>query len=174
MKNLILIRGTMGAGKSAVGEALFAMTPDSAYLDGDWCWKFNPFSVTDGKKELVLSNCAHLLNSYLHCPDTANVIFAWVMPRKAIVGELLSRLDLSGINVSLYTLLVGEGTLRKRLSSDVASGKREESVIARSIAYLPAFEEEIGDVKIDTNGKAVRECAEEIAQCITVAERKKG
>lgn len=37
MKNLFLIGGTMGIGKSTVSGCLKHKLPNSVFLDGDWC-----------------------------------------------------------------------------------------------------------------------------------------
>lgn len=41
MKRLIIINGTMGVGKSSVGQLLNKTIPNSAFVDGDWCCKVN-------------------------------------------------------------------------------------------------------------------------------------
>lgn len=41
MKRLIIINGTMGVGKSSVGQSLNKSIPNSAFIDGDWCCKVN-------------------------------------------------------------------------------------------------------------------------------------
>ena len=47
MQKLILLSGSPCVGKTAVAEYLFEQYTNSAYLDGDWCWCVNPFSVKD-------------------------------------------------------------------------------------------------------------------------------
>ena len=61
MKKLIIINGTMGAGKSTVSELLLKETENSIYLDGDWCWNMNPFTVNEENIEMVLKNIIFLL-----------------------------------------------------------------------------------------------------------------
>ena len=68
MKNFILIGGPMGVGKTAASRLLQRQLPGCAFLDGDWCWMLEPFTVTPETKELVLSNIAHMLESYGRCP----------------------------------------------------------------------------------------------------------
>ena len=67
MKKLYLIGGPMGVGKTAVGQALKRMLPNSVFLDGDWCWDANPFQVTEETKAMVMDNICHLLNNFLRC-----------------------------------------------------------------------------------------------------------
>ena len=51
----------MGAGKSTVSEQLLKETENSIYLDGDWCWNMNPFTVNEENIEMVLKNIIFLL-----------------------------------------------------------------------------------------------------------------
>ena len=60
-EKLIIINGTMGAGKSTVSEQLLKETENSIYLDGDWCWNMNPFTVNEENIEMVLKNIIFLL-----------------------------------------------------------------------------------------------------------------
>ena len=93
MKNLYLIGGTMGVGKTTVSQQLKKLLPRAVFLDGDWCWDADPFQVTGETKEMVMDNICHVLNNFLRCPAYENVIFCWVMDRGEILEELLGRLD---------------------------------------------------------------------------------
>ena len=90
MKRLIFVNGPMGVGKSTVCRELQKLLAPCAYLDGDWCWDLVPFTVTEETKELVLGNAAHLLRSFLNCSAVETVLFAWVLPKREIIDELLS------------------------------------------------------------------------------------
>ena len=61
MKKLIIINGTMGTGKSTVSELILKKLEKSVYLDGDWCWNMNPFTVNEENIEMVLKNIIFLL-----------------------------------------------------------------------------------------------------------------
>lgn len=62
MKNLYIVGGTMGVGKTAVCQQLKRILPNSVFLDGDWCWDADPFQVTDETKSMVTDNICYLLN----------------------------------------------------------------------------------------------------------------
>jgi hypothetical protein len=79
MKNLIIVGGTMGVGKTATCRELQKILPRNVFLDGDWCWDMHPFVVTGETKAMVNSNIAHLLNGFLACSEFENVIFCWVL-----------------------------------------------------------------------------------------------
>ena len=92
MKNLLLIGGTMGVGKTTTGKILKKKLSNAVYLDGDWCWDADPFVVTDETKKMVMDNIAHLINNFLRCTSYENVIFTWVMHEQAIIDDILSGL----------------------------------------------------------------------------------
>ena len=64
MKKLIIINGTMGVGKSSVGQLLNKTLPNSAFVDGDWCCKVN-IPLNDQIKNLYIKNITSLINNYL-------------------------------------------------------------------------------------------------------------
>jgi adenylate kinase family enzyme len=52
-KKLILIGGTMGVGKTTLGQYLVEQRLDHAvFLDGDWCWYMHPWVFNDENKAL--------------------------------------------------------------------------------------------------------------------------
>ena len=65
MKNLILVNGTMGAGKTAVCRALQSRLEPCVFLDGDWCWDMQPFTVTEETKAVVVDNICTMLGNFL-------------------------------------------------------------------------------------------------------------
>ncbi|HJA68049.1 MAG TPA: AAA family ATPase [Candidatus Mediterraneibacter cottocaccae] len=92
-KHLYLIGGPMGVGKTTVGQILKKMLPDCVYLDGDWCWDMDPFTVTDETKRMVIENICALLNNFLKCSAYENIVFCWVMHEQGIIDEILARLN---------------------------------------------------------------------------------
>ncbi len=139
-KRLVIVNGTMGAGKTAVCQALKQLAPPCAFLDGDWCWDMNPFMVTEETKELEMDNIVSMLNGFLACSAFETVIFCWVLHQQAIIDALLARLELSGVEVRLFTLMPAEETLRIHLEKDIAAGIRDPEVLERSLARLPLYE----------------------------------
>ena len=162
MKKLFIIGGTMGIGKSTVSQILKHKMPNSVFLDGDWCWDSNPFLVAEETKEMVMDNIGYLLNSFLRCTAYHYVIFCWVMHEQTIIDSILERLDLSGCEVKSFSLLASPDVLKERLTGDIKDGKREETVIQRSLERLAAYRA-LDTVKIDTSEKTAEEVAEEIA-----------
>ncbi len=91
-KQLILVGGAMGVGKSAVCRELLRQLTPGVWLDGDWCWNMNPFVVSEENKRMVLSNITHLLRAYLNNSSYRYVLFCWVMDQpllfEAVLGPL--------------------------------------------------------------------------------------
>ena len=169
-KQLILVGGAMGVGKSAVCRELLRQLTPGVWLDGDWCWDMRPFTVTDETKAVVVDNICAMLGNFLRCGAWENVVFCWVMQDKAIAENILRRLDLTDVNARLFTLMVSEKALRARLEADVQSGKRERDVIERSVARLPLYER-MDTEKIDTDALTPDQIAEIIANRIRKGEK---
>jgi hypothetical protein len=139
MKNLYIVGGTMGVGKTATCTLLRDRLPGSVFLDGDWCWDMRPFQVTEETKKMVMDNICTLLNNFLRCSAYENVVFCWVLHRQAILDELLSRLQTDNCRVHLVSLVCEEQALRERLAKDVARGIRTQDVIQRSVERIPLY-----------------------------------
>lgn len=125
-KQLILVGGAMGVGKSAVCRELLRQLTPGVWLDGDWCWNMNPFVVSEENKRMVLSNITHLLRAYLN-----NSSYRF----EAVLGPLR---DIP-FTLHSFSLVCTEQALRERLERDVRDGIREADVIPRSLRRLPAY-----------------------------------
>ena len=164
MKQLILIGGPMGVGKSAVCRELLDLLQPGVYLDGDWCWNMRPFSVTEETRAMVLDNIRALLGRFLRCPELDYVIFGWVLHRQEIIDAVLGPLPLAETSVKCFSLLASPEVLRLRLEGDMAAGLRpRDGVVERSLSYLPLYRE-LDTVKIDTDGLTPGEAAREICR----------
>ena len=161
MKNLYMIGGTMGIGKTTVCQQLKQDLPNSVFLDGDWCWDASPFQVTDETKAMVINNICYVLNNFLKCSAYENIIFCWVMHEQSIINSILEKLDTQNCEVKCISLVADEKTLRERLEKDVERGIRSEDIIERSIVRIPMYQA-LNTIKIDTNTKTVAMIANEI------------
>ena len=166
MKRLILINGTMGVGKSAVSRCIQRLLPACALLDGDWCWNVHPFFVTEESKRRVIDHIVTVLRGYLGCADVENIVFCWVMQRRGIAESILARLPLGDVKVDRFTLTASPEAVVARLRGDIAAGLRDEDVIARSVAYLPFYAQDMGSVRLATDGMSAEETAREIVRSL--------
>ena len=162
MKNLIIINGTMGVGKTTVCLELQNTLPSNVFLDGDWCWRMNPFVVNKETKEMVMQNITVMLNNFLNCSQFQNVLFCWVIHEQSILDEILNKLQISDCDVKIFTLMIDEFNLKNRLQKDIDNGIRTDDIINRSIPRLKNYDN-IHSIKIDTNKKSVQNIALEIS-----------
>ena len=169
MKHLYLIGGTMGVGKTTVGNILKNELENSVFLDGDWCWDMHPFTVTEETKRMVMGNIAFLLNSFLRCSVYEHVVFCWVMHEQAIVDELLSRIDTTGCETHVLSLVCGEDALKGRIEKDIENGLRAPGDFKRSALRLPLYEK-LGGIKIDCTNKTPLETAEAVLAACRIAQ----
>ena len=161
MKNLYIVGGTMGVGKTTTCRLLKERLERAVFLDGDWCWDAHPFVVTDETKAMVMDNICHLLNNFLRCTAYENIIFCWVLHRREILDEILSRLD--NCRAIHLSLVCSPEALRARLGQDVAAGLRQEEDVGRSLSRLPLYER-LGGPKVDVSDITPEEAAERIIE----------
>lgn len=162
MKNLILIGGAMGVGKTAACRKLQMLLPNNVFLDGDWCWDASPFAVTRETKAMVMDNIAHMLSNFLACSAYDNIIFCWVMHQQTIIDDILARLaGETPYSLHKLSLVCSPQALAARLQGDIDAGIRSADSIERSLNYQPLYDG-LDTVKIHTDGMA----AQQVAQCI--------
>jgi AAA15 family ATPase/GTPase len=153
----------MGVGKTAVSRELQKILPDNVFLDGDWCWDMRPFKVTEETKEMELKNISFLLNSFIDCSEYQNIIFCWVLHKKEIIDDLISRLKSGGCEIRIFTLQSSAEILKKRLLCDVEKGIRKPDVIERSVARIKLYDL-LKTEKIDTDKISAEEAAKIIKE----------
>lgn len=150
MKNIYLIGGTMGVGKTTTCQIIKNKLNNSVFLDGDWCWDMHPFQVTEETKQMVLENICFLLNNFIKCSAYENIVFCWVMHEQTIIDYIVSRLDTANCKVHSISLVCSEQALHARLKKDVDAGIRTEDVIRRSIERIPLYEK-LNTYKVDVS-----------------------
>ena len=161
MKNLYMIGGTMGVGKTTVCQRLKMTLEHAVFLDGDWCWDAQPFVVNEETKAMVIRNICFLLNNFLHCSAYENIIFCWVMHEQEIIDSIVENLDMENCQLKCISLLAGERSLRDRLQKDVRRGLRTADVLQRSIERIPLYQN-LNTIKVETDGKSVQKIVDEI------------
>lgn len=159
MKNLILITGTIGVGKSTVSHMLSSLIEPAAYIDGEWCWSIQPQRPD---QETQLANIAGLLTNYLRSDLVENIILDWTVYDEALIAALMDKLSGERFTLHKFTLICSEATLRSRLVYDITAGRRDASVVAESVAKMPLFEQMTTD-KIELGVTGDMEAARQIA-----------
>ncbi len=161
MKQMFLIGGTMGVGKTTVCQILKKKMEKAVFLDGDWCWDADPFQVNEETKAMVMDNICHLLNNFIHCSAYETVIFCWVMHEQRIIQQILSSLDLTDCDVQIISLVCSEAALTERLQRDIQAGIRQEDVLERSIRRIRLYDK-LATVKIDVSEISAESAAQQI------------
>ena len=110
-------------------------------------------------------NIAHLLNNFLDCSEFQNVIFCWVLHQQKILDDLIARLNHSDCTIRCFSLVSSKQALSERLSRDIAGGKREPDIIARSVAAIPLYDA-LDTVKIDVSTISPADAAKRIRDCL--------
>ena len=151
-KKLILIGGTMGIGKTTIGQYLVENRLDNAvFLDGDWCWYMHPWIFNDENKEMVLRNIQFLLNSFIDNSSIENIVFVWVMHHQEIIDDLLARLH-GDYELYSFSLTATEEELTKRFSKDIDAGIRSRSALQEAITRIKMYQD-VKSIKIDVSGQ---------------------
>ncbi|AJA47084.1 hypothetical protein CPAST_c09840 [Clostridium pasteurianum DSM 525 = ATCC 6013] len=164
-KKLIIINGTMGVGKTATCKELNKKLYNSVWLDGDWCWRMNPFIVNDENKAMVIDNITYMLRNFLVNSSCKYVIFNWVIHTEEIFKLILQRLNDLEFDLIKITLICSEEILKKRILKDVQLNLREDSAISTSIERLKLYEN-MDTVKIDTTDNSISETVDTIMKII--------
>lgn len=162
-KQLVVLNGTMGVGKSATAQALRDHLQPCLYLDGDWCWAMSPFEPSDEDKQMVLENTTFLLRRFLQDSTRDYVIFTWVLHSDLIWQQIRNGLEGLDFQLHRFTLTCDEQALRDRLTRDVVSGQRTIDVVERSIARLAQFST-LETAKLDVSHIDARTAAKRIAE----------
>ena len=160
MKQLILISGPMGVGKTTAARELLNNLSRSVWLDGDWCWEQgNHWDFSPENKEMVMDNITYVLGNFLANPNFETVIFSWVMHLPEIHEELLTRLEDYEFDVFDISLICSEDELKKRLDG------RGDDEVQRAIGYLPLYDN-LENVKLDTTDRSPTRVVDDILRII--------
>ena len=163
------LNGPLGAGQTTGCTERMRLLPPSAFLDGDWCWYSDPFTVNDRTREMVLQNIGFVLSNFLRCPDYQNILFCWVMDRQEILDEVIRRirpaLDDSQAQLFCVTLSVSPQALRQRLQRDIDAGLRQPDIVERSLARLPLYRE-LSTRKMDVSDLSTEQAAQEVLRLL--------
>lgn len=161
MKKLILLSGSPCVGKTTVGQYLFEQYNNSAYLDGDWCWCVNPFSVEDKRLRNGDKSMAFVLSNYLQSEFEYVFFTSVVLTDSEIRENILKDITATDYEVLGFTLTCSEETLVKRHEERGDEGETNFYWL-----HLPTYPT---DRVIHTDNKSVAEIAQEMRKYIEKA-----
>ena len=165
MKNLILINGTMGVGKSTTGKALMKLLPNCVFLDGDWCWYSVPMICNEETYKLADQNISYCINNFLSCESYENIVFCAVMFKESNITSILSKLTNTNYNLFKFSLMCSESALAKRLEKDTDGSFRGDNIVERALRRLPDFLE-MDTTKIDVSDITPEQAANKMCDYI--------
>ena len=156
-QKLVIISGSPCVGKTTVANVLYEEFNNSAYLDSDWVWCVNPFSIEDprlrnGDKSVsfVLSNYLNSKFDYIFC---SSVIFT----DKDIRENIIKNIGYKNYDIIGISLMCSEETLFERHKN--RGDNNEVSYYWLRLGPYP------GDFVINTDNKNVKDIVNEI-KCI--------
>ena len=154
MKKLILLSGSPCVGKTTVGQYLFEQYENSAYLDGDWCWCVNPFSVKDPRLRNGDKSMSFVLSNYLNSGFDYVFFASVVLTDSRIRENILADITAEDYEVIGFTLTCSEETLVGRHRQ-----RGDKGEVSFRWLKLPPYP---GDLVINTDHKTVRQIAREM------------
>lgn len=162
MKQLIVIVGPNGVGKSTTAMHFTETCRHTAMVDSDWCRAMNPFPLTDATKETVIDNMYCMLRNYLCCDEIHTVVFvhSWHGGRKELYDTVIARLRDDGIcfQEQVIILKCSESENRRRAFADHRDAERIERGIRNTYSFYNALEYPC----INTTHMTIEEVAESI------------
>lgn len=154
MKKLILLSGSPCVGKTSVGQYLFEQYQNSAYLDGDWCWCVNPFSVQDPRLRNGDKSMSFVLSNYLNSEFDYVFFASVVLTDNSIRENILKDISATDYEVIGFTLTCSEATLIKR--HDQRDDQGDTNFYWLKLPPYPS------DIVINTDDKTIAEIAREM------------
>lgn len=158
MQKLIIVSGSPCVGKSAASDLLYQAYQNSAYLDGDWCWCVNPFSVEDPRLREGDKAMSAVLSNYLRLGFDYVVFSSVVAMYENLRQSILRGIQADGYKVIGFTLTCTEETLRQRHRN-----RGDQNECSFEWLRLPHYP---GDYVIHTDGKTPRQVVEEMKAAI--------
>ena len=164
-KNLIIINGAPGMGKTTTSEELAKILPKNVYLDCDCFMWANPYIVTEETERIRYDNIIFTTKNYLSCSEYDNVIINWVFTGQQAIDRILSGLDLTNIVVYVYSLICRPEVWKFRMENDTINIKRKINTTYEKWTkrISDGYYEQIAGKTIDTSDLTARRTAEVIA-----------
>ena len=166
MKQLIVIIGPNGVGKSTTAKKIVEQCSKTAFVDSDWCRVMNPFEVTETTKQTITENIYCLLYNYLTCKDIDTVVFtyAWHGERKEIYDCVIDKLNNENIEFK-ENIIVLKCSKQENIDRAKKDG-RDEVRIKRGIEKTFSFYDKYEYPCIDSTYMTPLEVANQIIAMI--------
>lgn len=160
-KKLIIVNGPPGIGKTTTCKKLHQLLQRSVWLDGDWCWMSNPWTVTEETKRMAENNMAFLLNSFLSCSEYDFILYSWIFRSDEVFRKILDKLQSNDFLLYKYTLTCSQNVFLKRLE-DAGRDKRQFSMCIESLYQCESTESENIDTTYSSGEEVARTLQDKI------------
>jgi len=169
-KNLIIINGAPGVGKTTTCEELAKILPKNVYLDCDCFMWANPYTVTDETERVRYENIIFTTKNYLNCSEYENVIINWVFVNQEAIDKILNGINLPNINVVTFSLLCNQNIWKSRMENDKINIKRKiETTFEKWTKRInEGYYERIKSIIIETSNITAKQVAEMIVEKMNI------
>ncbi|MDR2717659.1 MAG: AAA family ATPase [Treponema sp.] len=157
-QKLIIISGSPCVGKTTVANKLYEKFNNSAYLDSDWVWCVNPFSIEDSRLRNGDKNVSYVLSNYLNSKFDYVFCSSVIFTDKDIRENILKNIEAKNYDIIGISLMCSEKTLFERHKK--RGDNNEVSYYWLRLGSYP------GDYIINTDNKNINEIIEEIKNII--------
>lgn len=164
-KNIVIINGTMGVGKTSLCKILNKRTEKSVWLDGDWCWQMNPFDPNEENKVMVEDNIRYLLLNFCKNSNIDSIIFSWVISSQLLLDRILSWFSNEDCDIHIITLTASDEVLSKRIKKDISLGLRQEKILEFSLEKQKLYDP-MDTIKLDTSDLSLEDTLDQIFEII--------
>lgn len=157
-QKLIIISGSPCVGKTTVADKLFQSYENSAFLDGDWCWCVNPFSISDPRLRNGDKSMSFVLSNYLNSNFDYVIFSSVVVMYENIREQILEDINAENYDVIGFTLTCSENTLVQRHKM-----RDDENEVPFHWLHLAPYP---NDYVVNTDNKTALQIVDEIRNLI--------
>ena len=164
-RNIIIINGTMGVGKTSLCKILNKRMENSVWLDGDWCWQIQPFNPNEENKIMVEDNIRHLLLNFCKNSQIDHIIFSWVISSQTLLDRILSWFSSENYKIYVITLMASDEVLCNRIKKDISLGLRQDTILESSLEKKKLYKA-MDTIKLNTSDLTLEETLNQIFEII--------
>jgi broad-specificity NMP kinase len=157
-QKLIIISGSPCVGKTTVANKLYEEFNNSAYLDCDWVWCVNPFSIEDPRLRNGDKNVSYVLSNYLSSKFDYIFCSSVIFTDKDIRENILKNIKAENYDIIGISLMCSEKTLFERHKK-----RGDNNEVSYYWLRLGPYS---GDYVINTDNKKINEIIHEIKNII--------
>ncbi len=161
MKNLIIILGANGIGKSTAAAELMRILPNSAFVDSDSLRMMNPGRNSAELIQIQKANIITVMSNYFRSDMIENVIFPFGIHghRERMLEEIISSIsEKFKVKIFKIVLVCNESENIRRMKLD----NRDEERIKRALKYSRPVYDELDLIKLDISELTPRQAALDI------------